>query len=418
MSSANSWITRTNVYEVNLRQYTPEGTFDAFAAHLPRLREMGVETLWFMPVTPIAQRNKKGSMGSYYACSDYTAVSPEFGTLDDWKELVRRARAMGFRVILDWVANHTGWDHRWTWEHPEWYERDPHTGDFRAAHGMDDIIELNFGHPELRKAMIEAMRFWVAQTGIDGFRCDLAFWVEQDFWVEARAAIDPERKLFWLGELDPLEHPHYMEVFDAAYTWSWMHGMQEFMQQRQPRSRCYELLRLYSETRGIPAWFTSNHDENTWNGTEHEKYGPLASALAVFSCTWPGLPLLYSGQELPNRKRLQFFEKDGIDWSGGSRLHHFYRTLLDLRRRHPGLACDAPCSLLSGPEEPVLVYRRGTGEDAVLVYINLTGEAQPVDVDLWGTRLAFREVLSGMHGQEPEGMRYLMPWGCWVLEKQ
>lgn len=155
------WIQQTNIYEVNLRQYTTEGTINAFAAHLPRLREMGVETLWFMPITPIAQKNKKGSLGSYYACSDYTAVASEFGSLDDFKALVQQAHSLGMKVILDWVANHTGWDHRWTVEHPDWYEREEQTGDFKKASGMDDIIELDFKNPELRRAMIEAMQFWV-----------------------------------------------------------------------------------------------------------------------------------------------------------------------------------------------------------------------------------------------------------------
>ncbi|HET7899029.1 MAG TPA: alpha-amylase family glycosyl hydrolase, partial [Flavisolibacter sp.] len=197
-----NWVNHTNIYEVNLRQYTPEGTINAFAAHLPRLKNMGVETLWFMPITPIAQKNKKGTLGSYYACSDYTSVAPEFGTLDDFKALVTQAHEMGFKVILDWVANHTGWDHWWTVEHPNWYEKDEQTGDFKKASGMDDIIELDFREPELRKAMIDAMAFWIREADIDGFRSDLAFWVELDFWQEARPELEKIKPLFWLGELD------------------------------------------------------------------------------------------------------------------------------------------------------------------------------------------------------------------------
>src|SRR6476469_4333975 len=132
--NALDWIENTNVYEVNLRQYTPEGTFNAFAAHLPRLKDMGVHTLWFMPITPIAQKEKKGSMGSPYAASDYTAINPEFGTLEDFKNLVANAHEQGFKVTIDWVANHTGWDHHWTWEHPSYYERDEQ-GHFVRASG-------------------------------------------------------------------------------------------------------------------------------------------------------------------------------------------------------------------------------------------------------------------------------------------
>ena len=218
MSMSADWKNSTNVYEVNVRQYTKEGSFNAFVKELPRLKDMGVQTLWFMPVTPIAQKNKKGTLGSYYAAADYTSINPEFGTLQDFKNLVEEAHKQGFKVIIDWVANHTGWDHVWTKEHPEYYKRDSATGDFAVASGMDDIIELDFKNPALRRAMIDAMRFWIDETKIDGFRCDLAFWVELDFWIEAKKELDPEKKLFWLGELDPLENPDYMQVFDAAYT--------------------------------------------------------------------------------------------------------------------------------------------------------------------------------------------------------
>jgi alpha-amylase len=229
-----AWVQQTNVYEVNVRQYTPEGTFNAFAAHLPRLREMGVHTLWFMPITPIAQKGRKGTLGSQYAASDYTAINPEFGTLADFKNLVQQAHNQGFKVIIDWVANHTGWDHRWTTEHPEYYKRDHNTGDFQIASGMADIIELDFNNPALRRAMIDAMLYWIQETNIDGFRCDLAFWVVLDFWMEAKRELQQTKPLFWLGELDPLERPEYMAVFDAAYTWTWMHKAQEWYQQRQP----------------------------------------------------------------------------------------------------------------------------------------------------------------------------------------
>src|SRR5690606_15767998 len=162
MSVSKNWIYRTNIYEVNLRQYTPEGSFNAFSNHLHRLRDMGVETLWFMPLTPISQKEKKGSLGSYYACSDYTSINPEFGTAEEFRMLVKKAKDMGFRILIDWVANHTGWDHVWTREHPEWYEKDPE-GNFRKASGMDDIIELDFNNRDMREAMINAMSFWVRE---------------------------------------------------------------------------------------------------------------------------------------------------------------------------------------------------------------------------------------------------------------
>ena len=184
-----NWAHSTNIYEVNIRQYTPEGTFNALAKELPRLRSMGVETIWLMPITPIAQKNMKGSLGSPYACSDYTAVNPEFGTLDDLKRLVVQAHELGMKLIIDWVANHTGWDHVWTKSHPDYYLKDSSTGDFQIASGMDDIIELDYGNPALRRAMIDAMKYWVTTCDNDGFRCDLAAWVEVDFCSEVRPQV-------------------------------------------------------------------------------------------------------------------------------------------------------------------------------------------------------------------------------------
>ena len=367
------WICSTNIYEVNLRQYSESGSFMAFSKHLPRLKDMGVETLWFMPITPISQVEKKGSLGSYYACSDYTTINPEFGTLEDFKALIKEVHAMGFRVIIDWVANHTGWDHTWTKEHPDWYKRDEMTGGFKRASGMDDIIELDYGNPALRKAMTEAMSFWVRECNIDGFRCDLAFWVRLDFWMEAKAVLDKIKPLFWLAESDPLDHPEYMQVFDAAYTWTWMHRTEEYYKNSFPLYELLQVLDRYQQAPGINAWFTSNHDENTWNGTEYEKYGEAAKMLAVFSCTWQGMPLIYSGQELPNHKRLAFFEKDVIEWNDQPALHSFYKSLLHLQRFNPALRCDSKLSRVhSSGDEKVLSFIRIKDKEEVLVLLNFS----------------------------------------------
>lgn len=372
------WAHNTNIYEVNVRQYTEEGTFEAFSQHLPRLKEMGVKTLWFMPITPIAQKNKKGSLGSYYACSDYTSINPEFGTLKDFKLLVKEAHEMGFKVIIDWVANHTGWDHKWTTEHPDYYLIDAATNDFQIASGMDDIIELDFKNPALRKAMIDAMKYWVEECDIDGFRCDLAFWVELDFWKEARKELEATKHLLWLGEYDELEKPEYGEVFDASYSWTWMHKTKEFYDKKISFDSLLAILKSYDDLGDstMRAWFTTNHDENSWNGTEYEKYGDLAKALAVFSCTWNGIPLLYSGQELPNLKRIEFFEKDVIAWNGNNKLHTFYKSLLELRSNNAALRSGDPAAqtfiLKTSDQKNVFAFLRKNGDKEVLVVLNLS----------------------------------------------
>ncbi len=388
---------------------------------------MGVETLWFMPVTPIAQLHKKGSLGSPYACSDYVSVNPEFGNLEDFKNLINIAHSMSLKVMIDWVANHTGWDHVWTISNPEYYQKDRETGTFKIASGMDDIIELDYSNPVLRNAMIAAMRFWITETNIDGFRCDLASWVTVDFWLEARKALEQTKNLFWLGEFDPIDSPEYMHVFDAAYTWKWMHSTEDFYKKHLPLHTLTDLLKQYSSDAGkdsIKLWFTSNHDENSWNGTEYEKYGEAALLFAVHSFTWDGIPLVYSGQELPNHKRLPFFEKGIIEWTGVNIMSEFYSTLYNLRKNNPALkTADAAVKtyiINTNAPDNVLAYLRKSGADEVLVILNFTNAE--IDVVLSD------EVLTGIYsdvfhdGEKLDIQRRnsikLMPWQHLLFEKR
>ncbi len=379
MEQPTEWKHTTNIYEVNIRQYTKEGTFNAFAKDLPRLKKMGVETIWLMPITPIAKEKMKGSLGSPYAAQDYTSINPEFGTLEDFKNLVAEAHRLGLNVIIDWVANHTGWDHVWTKTNPEYYLHDA-DGSFHIASGMDDIIELDYKNPEMRNAMIDAMKFWVKETNIDGFRCDLASWVEVDFWQQARPEVDKVKPLFWLGEFDELETPDYGKVFDASYSWTWMHKTEDYYKKNLPLQDLKDLLMRYSAIgdQSMRAWFTTNHDENSWNGTEYEKYGVITKPLAVFSATWNGVPLLYSGQELPNMKRLEFFEKDPIEWNGTYQLNDFYKVLLNLKSSNPALRGGdsnvATFLLNTSANDKILAYVRKNGKDEVLVLLNLSKE--------------------------------------------
>ncbi|HQD11087.1 MAG TPA: alpha-amylase family glycosyl hydrolase, partial [Flavihumibacter sp.] len=217
-----SWTHHSNIYEVNLRQYTLEGSFNAFARELPRLQNMGVQILWFMPITPIAIDKRKGTLGSYYACGDYTSTNPEYGSLDDFRQLVQQAHELGMKVIIDWVANHTGYGHTWTLTHPEYFRKNER-GEFYDANGWDDVIDLDYTNVDMRHAMMDAMDFWVRETDIDGFRCDMAMLVPLDFWVEARRQLDQRKKLFWLAECEEL---NYHDAFDATYAWEWMHKIE------------------------------------------------------------------------------------------------------------------------------------------------------------------------------------------------
>ncbi len=381
------WVLRTNVYEVNLRQYTEAGDFAAFRTHLPRLRDMGVHTLWFMPITPISVLKRKGSMGSYYACADYLSINPEFGTLAEFKELVAEVHALGMKLIIDWVANHTGADHSWTRSNPDFFIRNAE-GQFYDKHGWDDVIDLDYGNAEMRAEMIRCMEFWVRECDIDGFRCDMAMLVPLDFWMEARTRLDQVKKLFWLAECDQWNDPDYLRVFDAAYTWKWMHTSHEYVLYHKPIETLKEVLYGYSALEpldSVKAWFTSNHDENSWNGTEYEKYGNMALPMAVFSCLWNGIPLLYSGQELPNQKRLAFFEKDPIAWTHEPQLHGLYKTLLNLKYEHPALAAGLKGGvtryLNTDHADKVFAFTRSFDSAEVVVMLNFS--EWPLDVKLY-----------------------------------
>lgn len=372
------WAGATNIYEVNLRQYTYEGSFAAFQKELPRLKDMGVETLWFMPITPIGVANRKGTLGSYYSASDYVSTNEEFGTLDDFKALVNAAHALGQKVIIDWVANHTAWDHVWTKTNPDFYSRN-HDGNFRPPFpDWEDVIHLNYDNPALWDAMIEAMAFWVKECDIDGFRCDMAHLVRLSFWLEARKRLDAIKPLFWLAECEEID---YHQAFDATYTWKWMHTSQEYCHHKISMKELYGTLREYDQEfpkDAIRAYFTSNHDENSWNGSEYEKYHDAVKVLGVFSCTWNGVPMLYSGQELPNTKRLKFFDKDPIEWTGKYELHNFYKVLLTLHKNNP--ACRggdvkvATIKLHTNHDNKVFAFLRKRNGNEVLTILNLSGE--------------------------------------------
>ena len=315
------WVKNAVIYEVNTRQYTKQGTFKAFSEHLSRLKELGVDILWFMPIHPIGLEKRKvpegmkTSLGSYYSVQDYKAVNPEFGTEADFKSLVGQAHKMGFKVIIDWVANHTAWDNKWITEHPDWYKQDS-TGNIMSAFDWTDVAKLNYDNKEMRKAMIESMKYWIVNCDIDGFRCDVAGEVPADFWEDARAELQKTKPLFMLAENE--DKPElYKKAFDAAYGWNMCNGI--FSNIAKGKDSLQSIVRLQQKidstlTEGsFKMNFTTNHDENSWNGTTREKYGDGEKAFAVLSYTLPGMPLVYSGQEAGLNKRLQFFIKDTID---------------------------------------------------------------------------------------------------------
>ena len=386
------WSRNAVIYEVNVRQYTPEGTFAALERHLPRLDSLGVDILWLMPVQPIGKKNRKGILGSYYSIADYRAVNPEYGTIADFKALVDAAHKLGMKVILDWVPNHTAYDHEWVTSHPDFYERKPDGSlmNARDNEGREtdwtDVAELNYDNPALRQAMIGEMRWWVETTGIDGFRCDVAGGVPNDFWSEATRTLKTVRPdLFLLAEA---EDPKLHAYFDMTYGWELHHLLNQIVQGKASTAALDPYFARQTRTFGPGAfrmYFTSNHDENSWNGTEFERMGANHLAAFVLSATAQGsMPLLYTGQEVSMNKRLRFFEKDTVDWTGPS-LASFYRSVFELKHTQPALANGSwggtQTTLKTNGGDRVYAFTRTTGANTVLVAVNFGDAAAHLSYD-------------------------------------
>jgi len=418
------WSKNASIYQINTRQFTPEGTLRAAEEQIPRLKELGVTILWLMPIHPIGQKNRKGTLGSPYAVQDYLKVNPELGTLDDLKHFVATAHQQGMYVILDWVANHTAWDNVLVTQHPEWYARN-WKGDFRPTPWFDwsDIIDLDYSHPELRKYMTDALKYWVREAGIDGYRCDVAGFVPIDFWNNVRKELEAIKPVFMLAEWESRDLHEY--AFDMTYAWTWYDVVREITTGR--KHDLGGLRNYYAWNEGyfppniMRMTFVSNHDKNSWDGTEFEQFGAGLNAAIVLSCVGEGMPLVYNGQEAGNRKRLKFFEKDPIVWKPDPE-GDLYQKLIALKTKNTALwnahwgarMIDVPNS---APNE-VFSFVRRNDKDKVFVVINFSAKPQTV---------TFKDNLyQGLYGEFPADVKIelgasskvtLKPWESKIFVK-
>jgi cyclomaltodextrinase / maltogenic alpha-amylase / neopullulanase len=417
-----AWSIHANIYEVNVRQYTPEGTFKAFANHLDRLQDMGVDILWFMPVTPIGELNRKGTLGSYYSVIDYTGINPEFGTIEDFKQLVDNIHERGMYVIIDWVANHTAWDHPWTITNPDFYTRNEQGEFVPPVDDWSDVIDLNYDNEELWDVMIGEMLYWVRDIGIDGFRCDVADMVPVAFWERARKELEAVNPVFMLAEAEsPGLHHH---AFDAAYGWSFHHIMNRVAQGENTVAAIDQY--FFADNAGdfpeesYKMYFITNHDENSWAGTEFMRMGDGVEAFAVLTATIPGTLLIYSGQEAAFDRMLEFFEKDVIDWNDYS-YHDFYKKLLGLKKRNQalwnGTAGGTMQRINTNHDDKVFAFTREKDNDKVLVILNLTAENVQLNFSGEVPDGTYTELFSGNGFDISKDTTLDMaPWGYYVFE--
>lgn len=414
------WARSANIYEVNTRQYTPEGTFKAFQQHLSRLKKMGVDILWFMPIQPIGEKNRKGKLGSYYSIKDYTAVNPEFGTEADFKNLVDEAHKLGMYVIIDWVANHSSWDNVWVKSHPEWYAKDS-LGNMTVPAGTDweDTADLDFDKPALRRAMIDAMIYWVKNTNIDGFRCDVAGMVPLNFWVHARKAIDEAKPgCFFLAEDS---EPEIHKAFDMSYNWPLKDLVNDMAKRKKGVADLVKHLQQEKERFApvdVRMQFITNHDENSWSGSEYERLGDASvDAFTVLTYTIPGMPLTYTGQEEPLKKRLLFFDKDTVGF-GQYKRAGFLTALNALKHENKALwnaehGGDL-LQLTNSKPGSVFTFIRQKDNNKVVCMINFSNREQSFRIsDL--TNAGYKHYIGEKNQISPNAVYRLKPWGYSVF---
>lgn len=380
------WTADAVLYQLNTRQFTPEGTFKAAQQQLPRLAAMGVDIIWLMPIHPIGVENRKGSLGSPYAVRDYRAVNPEFGTEAEFRAFVDEAHRLGLKVILDWVANHSAHDNPLTLSHPEWYTRTPE-GALTSPAGTDwsDVADFDYSQPGLRQYMTESLAFWVREYGVDGFRCDVAGYVPTDFWETARAQLDAIKPVFMLAEWEQRDlHEH---AFDATYGWGWKEAMQKLAKSGEGAGAIRGYYAAQSETWPHAAMrmvYTENHDQNSWDGVASEIYGPAYEAAIALSFTGSGLPLIYNGQEADNDRQLAFFERDPIMWKEG-RYDALFRKLIALKTAQPALGNGrfgaAMVEVPTSEAGDVYAFTRGEPGARVFAVFNLSPRPHTVGFD-------------------------------------
>ena len=428
--SPPTWAKTATIYEVNTRQFTKDGSLKAFEAHLPRIKKMGIDIIWFMPIYPISKKNRKGTLGSPYAVADYKAVNPELGTMEDFESVVSKIHELGMYVILDWEPNHTGWDNHWISEHPEWYTQDKNGNiidpiDYNTGKswGWTDVADLNYDNMDMQNAMIESLEFWVREHGVDGFRMDVAHGVPNEFFTRVDSALFKIRPMFMLAEGEVPIHQNSGN-FVMSYAWRFKNLINDIGAGKKNAND----IDVYFEEdkklfkKGYHMYFTSNHDENSWDGTVFERLGEGHKTIAVLAATVDGMPLLYGGQEEPLKRSLKFFERDPIGFKNYE-YAPFYTKLLKLKKRNKalwnGAAGGIAKRIKTSDNENVYAFTREKDGDKIVVILNLSSDSK--EVELKGKQFVgdYTNVFTNSSISLSEAMKIqLNPWHYIVLSNK
>jgi len=415
------WAINATLYEMNLRQFTNEGTFNAAEKHLPRLAQLGVTVLWLMPIFTIGKERRKGSLGSYYSTQSYTTVNPEFGTIESFKTFVKKAHSLGIKVILDWVANHTARDAEWTKTNLDWYEWDNDKNEIATPFDWSDTAKLNYSNNDMREAMINALEFWVENCEIDGYRMDMAMLVPIDFWDVAIARVlEKNNDLFFLAEA---EGPEFHKVgFHATYGWATHHLLNDIAKGNASANDLAYMMRCDAvcyNSNTMRMQFTSNHDENSWNGTEFMRMGQAAEQMAALTFVLDGMPLIYSGQEVGLDRQLEFFDKDEIVWTTDTKYEKLYTELCKLKKTNPALGAAREGADIvridTTDNHNVFAIKRINDGVGVIALFNFSGNG--IDFNVYDGEFngEFNQVLSDNRATLKDGQHFYLPaWGWFI----
>ena len=416
------WVKNATLYELNIRQFSEEGTFKAIESELPRLKKLGIDIIWLMPIHPIGELHRKGTLGSYYSVKNYLEVNPEFGTEEDFRHLVKAIHEEGMYVILDWVANHTSWDNNLVTEHPEWYMKSrKNTFQSTRWRDYDDIIELDYSHPELRKYMTNAMKYWIREYDIDGYRCDIASFVPIDFWETVRKELDTIKPIFMLAEAE--DKDLHRKAFDATYNWTLWNILHQIAMNHASvktlgETYLAEHVSIFPKE-GIRMNFIDNHDKNSWEGTPKSNFGEALKAMMVFSALMDGIPLVYNGQEAGLDRSLEFFEKDTIHWQAHDHAT-LYSTLFSLKHKNKALwngkYGGEMVRIMNDRMDHVISFVREKEGDKVLGFLNLSKESVIVQFDTSFDTGSYINLFSQAEQEVTETLVIdMVPWDYVVL---
>ncbi len=415
------WTRNAVIYQINTRQFTYEGTFAAAQEELPRLKELNVDILWLMPINPIGVKNRKGGLGSPYSVKDYFEINEEFGNKEDFRNFVKAAHKHDMKVIVDWVANHSAWDNQLAVDHPEWYTKD-WSGNFQPTHwwDWDDVIDFDYSNEGLREYMTDALKYWVKEFDIDGYRCDVAGFVPTDFWNNARKELDAIKPVFMLAEWETKDLHEF--AFDMSYAWSLcntLHGICTKGEGLLGLNTYFSWNEKHWPVESIRMTHTSNHDKNSWEGTEFEMFGDGVKTALVFTFICEGMPLIYNGQEAGNNKRLEFFEKDSIQWKAHEH-GDLYKQMIKIKKAHSSLE-SAPwgarmVNVVNSASERVFSFVRENDNDKIFAVFNFSGDVKKVAFTYGPHKGNYKELITGVETNIDDKTELeIEPWGYKVF---